>query len=357
MRIAVAMSGGVDSSLAAVLLKEQGHDVVGLTAKIPLCTDMDGSEPRYDLCCSPDSIADAREVARMHGFSHAVLDVEEDFSRKIITPFCEEYLAGRTPSPCLRCNAKIKFNGLLVRAREMGCDKLATGHYARLGADDGRRFVAAGADPMKDQSYFLGMLSQEALSSILLPLGEYKKDDIRKMALERGLAVAHKPESQEICFVLDDDYAGYIERRTGRVPAPGNIVDEDGRVLGRHRGIHRYTIGQRRGLGIAHSVPLYVAEIRVETNEIVVAEKARLARKGLFADGINHMKSALLDGPALVKTRSTQKAVPALLHEDDGGVYAEFAAPQEGVSPGQAAVFYDEGGAVLGAAWIRKAMP
>lgn len=356
MRIAVAMSGGVDSSLAAVLLKNQGHDVVGLTAKILLCADMDGAEPRYDVCCSPENISDARQIARDHGFHHEVLDAEEDFSREIIDPFCAEYLAGRTPSPCLRCNARIKFKSLLARAREMGCEKLATGHYARLGFSGARHYIVAGADPDKDQSYFLGMLPQEILASILLPLGDFRKEEIRMMAADLGLAVAHKPESQEICFVLDDDYAGYIERRTGRVPKPGNIVDEQGHVLGRHRGIHRYTIGQRRGLGIAHPAPLYVTEISAETNEIVVGVKARLARNGLFAGDLNHMKLERLDGPALVKARSTQKAVPARLHEGDGGVYAEFAAPVEGISPGQAAVFYDTDDAVLGAGWIEKAL-
>ena len=356
MRIAVAMSGGVDSSLAAVLLKNQGHDVVGLTAKILLCADMDGTGPRYDVCCSPENISDARQLAGDHGFHHEVLDVEEDFSREIIDPFCAEYLAGRTPSPCLRCNARIKFTSLLARAREMGCEKLATGHYARLGFSGARHYIAPGADPDKDQSYFLGMLSQEVLSSILLPLGDYRKEEIRKMAAELDLAVAHKPESQEICFVPDDDYAGYIERRTGRVPAPGNIVDEEGKVLGRHKGIHRYTIGQRRGLGIAHPAPLYVTEIRAAMNEIVVGVKARLARKGLFAGRLNHMKLERLEGPALVKARSTQKAVPAILREGDGGVYAEFTAPVEGISPGQAAVFYNGEGAVLGAGWIEKAL-
>jgi tRNA-specific 2-thiouridylase len=356
MRIAVAMSGGVDSSLTAVLLKNEGHDIVGITAKVLLCADMDGAEPRYDVCCSPENIADARDLAREHGFPHTVLDVEEDFSREIIDPFCAEYLAGRTPSPCLHCNARIKFKSLLERARELGCEKLATGHYARLGISGSRYFVAAGADPDKDQSYFLGMLPQEILASTLLPLGGYRKEEIRKMAADLGLKVAHKPESQEICFVLDDDYAGYIERRTGRVPPHGNIVDMEGRVLGRHRGIHHYTIGQRRGLGIAHPVPLYVVEIRAGSSEIVVTEKARLAKKGLFAVDIHYMKSTCLEGPALVKTRSVQARAAATLHEGDGGVYVELAEPMEGISPGQAAVFYDGDGAVMGAAWIKRSL-
>ena len=353
MRIAVAMSGGVDSSLAAVLLKNQGHDVSGITAKILLCADMDGAMPRPDVCCSPESIRDAAGVARSFGFRHHVMDVEEDFSREIIDPFCAEYLAGRTPSPCLLCNSRIKFKSLLERAREMGFEKLATGHYAKLGTAGGRHFIVAGDDPGKDQSYFLGMLPQEILSGILLPLGGYRKEEIRRMAEELGLAVARKPESQEICFVLDDDYPGYIERRTGGAP-PGDIVSTDGKVLAKHRGIHRYTVGQRRGLGISHPVPLYVLEIRPDTNEVVVGEKHRLARRGLFADGINYMKSTKLEGGALVRTRSTQHAFAAILEEGDGGVYARFLEEQEGISPGQAAVFYDGEGSVLGAGWIQR---
>jgi tRNA-specific 2-thiouridylase len=316
---------------------------------------MDGAEPRTDVCCSPESIRDAAGVARDYGFRHHVMDVEEDFSREIIDPFCAEYLAGRTPSPCLHCNSRIKFKSLLERAREMGFEKLATGHYAKLGSADGRHFIIAGDDPDKDQSYFLGMLSQNILSGIILPLGDYRKDDIRRMAEELGLAVARKPESQEICFVLDGDYPGYIERRTGGAP-PGNIVDLRGNILGKHRGIHRYTVGQRRGLGIAHPVPLYVLEIRPDTNEVVAGERDMLTRGGLFADDINYMKSTKLEGGALVKTRSTQHAFPAILEEGDGGVYVRFLEPQEGISPGQAAVFYDGEGAVLGAAWIRRSI-
>ncbi|HNR88666.1 MAG TPA: tRNA 2-thiouridine(34) synthase MnmA [Spirochaetota bacterium] len=357
MRIAVAMSGGVDSSCAALLLREQGHDVVGITAKLLLCADMDGVEPRDDVCCSPESIADARGVARRYGFPHVVADVEDDFSREVIDPFCREYVRGRTPSPCITCNARIKFPRLLAIARELGCAALATGHYTRIGEESGRYYVSRGVDPDKDQSYFLFDLSQEVLAQVRFPLGGYRKEEIRALARGYGLSVADKPESQEICFVLDNDYPRYIERRTGTIPPPGDIVDRAGSVLGRHRGVHRYTIGQRRGLGIAHPMPLYVIEIDASRNVIVVGGRDELARRGLVATGINRMKAVTLGGcDAFVKTRSTQPPVLARLEDAAGGVSAVFAEPQAGISPGQAAVFYDEQGDVLGGGWIERAL-
>lgn len=356
MRIAVAMSGGVDSSLAAVLLKKEGHDVIGLTAKLLLCSEMDGAQPRFDVCCSPENIADAKAIAKKFGFPHILIDIEEDFSREIIEPFCDQYLRGRTPSPCLHCNARIKFKSLFARARELGCEKLATGHYARIGFENGRFFIAAARDDAKDQSYFLSMLDQEVLSAVIFPLGEHRKEETRNIASAFNLEVAHKVESQEICFVPDNDYAGYIERRRNIIPKAGNIVDENGHVLGTHRGIHRYTIGQRRGLGIAHSEPLYVIDIRTDANEIVVGPRERLKRRGLFARDINHMKSTRLDGRAYIKTRSTQRAFPGSVSEANGGFFVYFDEPIESITPGQAAVLYDESGAILGAGWIERAI-
>ncbi len=356
MRIAVAMSGGVDSSLAAVLLHREGHQVIGLTAKILLCAEMDGAAPRFDVCCSPENIADAREVARQFGFPHMVINAEDDFSREIIEPFCDEYLKGRTPSPCLSCNARIKFKSLLAHAKELGCEKLATGHYARVGIENGRYFISAAIDEAKDQSYFLSMLNQEILASILFPLGTMHKHETRNLAEEFGLNVARKVESQEICFVLDNDYAGFIERRRNITPKEGNIVDESGKILKTHRGMYRYTIGQRRGLGIAHRDPLYVIALRPETNEVVVGPRASLKRKGLFATEINYMKASRLDGRAFIKVRSTQRAVPGSLREADGGVYVLFDEPVESITPGQAAVFYDEHTAILGAGWIAQSI-
>ncbi|HQP48747.1 MAG TPA: tRNA 2-thiouridine(34) synthase MnmA, partial [Spirochaetota bacterium] len=352
MKIAVAMSGGIDSSLTAILLKEQGHDIVGITARVLTEELMQGSSETDDLCCTTRNIIDARRVAEEYGFPHHVLDLADDFTRGVINPFCEEYFSGRTPSPCLTCNVRIKFGRLLEEARKMGCEKIATGHYARIITDkDGRSSVSMGADREKDQAYFLAMLPREILGFILLPLGGYRKEEIRAMAAERKLFFADKPESQEICFIIDGDYPSFIERHTGTVPEPGDIIDTEGGVLGKHNGIHRYTIGQRRGMGIAAPHPLYVLEIDARRNVIIAGRKEELLRKGLFADRINYMKATRLEGEALVKTRSTQPPVPAMLEEGDSGVYVHFAEPQSGISPGQAAVFYNRNGDILGGAW------
>ncbi|HSV97118.1 MAG TPA: tRNA 2-thiouridine(34) synthase MnmA [Spirochaetota bacterium] len=358
MKIAVAMSGGVDSSVAAIFLKNMGHDVVGITAKILLCADMDGCERRYDVCCSPESMNAAREIARSFSFPHVLVDVEEDFSREIIDPFCREYLAGRTPSPCIHCNARVKFRKLIEFAASIGCEKLATGHYARLGVtESGRHYVSAGVDGDKDQSYFLFMLGQDILRSTIFPLGDRRKEEIRVMASDLGLAVADRPESQEICFVQDNDYPRYIERRTGCIPPPGEIVSTDGKILGRHRGIHRYTIGQRRGLGIAAERPLYVVEIDAARNVVVAGFREDLFKHGLYAREITLMKSESLDKVrAFVKTRSTQQPFAAALSARGDGIEARFTGPQAGITPGQAAVFYDESGDVLGGGWIESAL-
>ncbi len=358
MKIAVAMSGGVDSSLASVLLQRQGHEIIGLTAKILLCSEMDNSGPRFDVCCSPENIADAQALAREYHFRHYLLDVEEVFSREIIDPFCRLYLSGKTPSPCLVCNARIKFRKLMDTAHSLGCEKLATGHYARMGGGPPDPFyVSRGHDLDKDQSYFLAMLPQEILKDTLFPLGDFTKSEIRRMAANIGLRVANKPESQEICFVPDDDYPSYIERRTAQIPPPGDILDREGNILGRHRGIHRYTIGQRRGLGIAAPHPLYVVEIDAEHNILVAGPREDLFRKGFLARNLNFMKAQRLQGREVwVKIRSAQKGVPARLEETDSGLQVFFESPQTGVTPGQAAVFYDAGGDILAGGWIEKAI-
>ncbi len=358
MRIAVAMSGGVDSSVAALLLKNMGHDIVGVTAKILLCADMDGCEPRFDVCCSPESIRDAKGVAAKYGFPHIVLDVEEDFSREIIDPFCREYLRGRTPSPCIHCNARIKFRKLIEFARSYGCDALATGHYAQTGITaNGRRYISRGADAGKDQSYFLFMLAQDIVRDIIFPLGGYTKSDIRKIAADYELEAAHRPESQEICFVFDNDYPHYIERRTGVIPEPGDIVDTAGRVIGRHKGIHHYTIGQRRGLGIAAERPLYVAAIDAERNTIIAGYRESLLHNGLYAKNIFYMKHLSLHTvDAYVKTRSTQQPFKARIEEDGNGITVYFNEPQWGITPGQAVVCYNADGDVLGGGWIEHAI-
>jgi tRNA-uridine 2-sulfurtransferase len=358
MRVAVAMSGGVDSSVAAVLLKEMGHEVYGVTAKILMCADMDGCEPRFDVCCSPESIRDAKDTARRFGIPHTVLDVEDDFSREVIDPFCREYLQGRTPSPCIHCNARIKFKKLIEFAHSIGCEKLVTGHYAGVSETAfGRYYVSMGSDRGKDQSYFLFSLDQDILRNVLFPLGGYRKEEIRALAARHALPVAHKPESQEICFVLDNDYPRYIERRTGVVPPPGDIVDTEGRVLGRHRGIHRYTVGQRRGLGIAALEPLYVISIDVARNLIVAGPRKSLLRDGLIAVDVTVMKTESLHGlRVLVRTRSSQPPFTAALEEIPEGIIARFDEPQAGITPGQAAVFYDDDGGILGGGWISRSL-
>ena len=358
MKIAVAMSGGIDSSVAAVLLKNMGHEVVGLTLRIPMYAETKTGLVRDDLCCSPESIEAARSLALAHSFEHRVVDVEDDFSKEIVDPFCSEYLAGRTPSPCIHCNARIKFRKLMEYAGELGCEKIATGHYARIGrTDSGRHFISSGLDRGKDQSYFLFMLGQDVLSGVLFPLGDRRKEEIRAIARSLGLSAADRPESQEICFVQDGDYPRFIERRTACVPPPGDIVSTNGKILGRHRGVHRYTIGQRRGLGIAAERPLYVVGIDAARNVVMAGFREELLRSGLFAAGITHMKASSLDGiEAHVKTRSTQRPFVAMLTERDGGVEARFAKSQAGITPGQAAVFYDEHGDVLGGGWIESAL-
>ncbi len=347
------MSGGVDSSLTALLLRESGHEVIGMTLRVLPDAPANTGAPDSISCSSSDNISDAARVAREHGFYHETIDVRDEFAREVIDPFCREYLAGRTPSPCLVCNARIKFRRIADRARELGCEKIATGHYARLKrSGEGRYYIARGAADAKDQSYFLSMLPQDLLALIEFPLGGYRKEDIRAMARERSLFVADKPESQEICFVCDDDYSSFIQRRTGMLPGPGDIVDTSGNIIGRHKGIHRYTIGQRRGLGIAAPEPLYVIAVDPAANTVIAGTRDHLYSRGFFADHLNHMKATRLEGRALVKIRSTQKAVPVTVEERDGGVRAFFDEPQAGVTPGQAAVFYDEEGGVLAGSWI-----
>lgn len=347
MKIAVAMSGGVDSSVTAALLVKEGHDVIGLTAKILLCTEMDGSQPRYDVCCSPESIHDARKVAKQLGIPHYIVNVEDEFSKKVIDPFCTEYINGRTPSPCISCNTFIKFPKLLDFASQLGFDKLATGHYATV-CQNSRYYIQRGIDSEKDQSYFLYNLSQEVLSRLILPLGKFTKQEIREKALGMNLSTAHRPESQEVCFVQDNDYPRFIEQRMGYRPPKGDIVLTNGTIIGKHKGIHHYTIGQRRGLGIAWSHPLYVVAIDAANNRIIVGSKDELLAKGLVATQVNFMKeTSARNTPVWVKTRSTQKPFKATASHENETLTVTFETPQASITPGQAVVCYDDEGAIL----------
>jgi len=354
MKIAVAMSGGIDSSMAAVLLREAGHEIIGITAILS-----DGLVRRhYGQHAEPDHARSSQQLADRFSFPLHVLDLEDSFASLVVAPFCSEYLEGRTPNPCIRCNPLIKFGRMLEYAQSLGCDTIATGHYSLIKtAETGRLYVARGAEIEKDQSYFLYMLSQESLAATLFPLGMYTKQQIRAMAENRGLAAANRPESQEICFIPDNRYPEFIEREAGSGAGPGDIVDSGGSVIGRHRGIHRYTIGQRRGLGIAAPRPLYVLSIDAANNRIVAGFQEELETTALLAGDIHYMKETdLADRDVLVKTRSTQSPVAARLSEQSEGLLVVFSEPQIGISPGQAAVFYNDSMEVLGGGTIERAM-
>ncbi|MGQ9841986.1 MAG: tRNA 2-thiouridine(34) synthase MnmA [Spirochaetota bacterium] len=354
MKIAVAMSGGVDSSVAAALLVGEGHQVIGLTAKILLCAEMDGTEPRYDVCCSPESINDARMVARQLGITHYIINVEDEFSKQVIDPFCNEYIKGQTPSPCINCNTYIKFPKLLDFATQLGFDMLATGHYATV-CKNSRFYIKRGIDSEKDQSYFLFNLSQDILSHLILPLGNFNKQQIRSKALELNLSTAHRPESQEVCFVQDNDYPRFIEQRLGYTPPDGDIVTTNGQIIGKHKGIHHYTIGQRRGLGIAWNHPLYVVAIDAANNRIIVGSKDELLSQGLVATRVNLMKATIAHYiPVWVKTRSTQKPFKATALYENNILTLTFEKPQASITPGQAVVCYDDDGAILFGGFIER---
>ena len=366
MKIAVAMSGGVDSSAAAALLKAEGHELVGFTMQLwnqrrGLTTDDDG-EPMPSRCCSLDDVYDARRVAAELGFPFYVLNLEREFERDVVKPFVESYLAGETPIPCVTCNSRLKFAALDRVALSLGCDKVATGHYARARFDAaaGRHRLLRGLDARKDQSYFLWELTQEQLSRSLFPLGRLTKQDAREAARRDELPVAEKAESQEICFVPDGDYAGFIDRyleaegRGAEAPGAGEIIDTEGRVVGRHRGVHRYTVGQRRGLGVSRELPLYVVRVEPGENRVVVGHADELLSREFTAAGVNWIS---FDEPpaevrAEVRVRYRHEAAPAALTPLPGGrARVRFDEAQRAVTPGQAAVFY-RGEEVVGGGWI-----
>ncbi len=368
MKIAVAMSGGVDSSAAAAILREQGHELVGFTMQLwnqrrGISVDENG-ESLPSRCCSLDDVYDARRVAEELGFPFYVLNLEKEFEHDVVQPFVNSYLNGETPIPCVACNSRLKFASLDKLAVSLGCEKVATGHYARVEFDEttNRYRLLRGRDPQKDQSYFLWELTQNQLSRALFPLGELSKNDARQAARDNQLAVAEKKESQEICFVPDGDYAGFIDRylaaeqQIARVPGGGEIVSTNGEVLGRHTGIHRYTIGQRRGIGVAQSRPLYVLSIDAEKDRVVVGYDDELLSTELTAAGVNWIA---FDKPveavrAEVRVRYRHTAAPARITPlDDHRARVEFDEPQRAITPGQATVFY-RGDEVVGGGWIVK---
>jgi len=350
MRIVVAMSGGVDSSVAAALLAEQGHDVIGLSMQL---YDQSGTQS-FGSCCTLDDLHDARRVASARGFPHYIVNFERQFTDTVISNFVSEYTSGRTPIPCAHCNSDLKFSTLLNRAYGLGADYLATGHYARVeSTPDGRFLLKRSVDPDKDQSYFLFSLTQDQLARALFPVGSLSKPHVRAEAHRLGLRVADKPDSQEICFVPGGDYAAFVESRSSSVRT-GAVVSQHGEHLARHGGVHRFTIGQRKGLGISAQAPLYVLKIDADSGDVTVGPRSALDRTTVTASQVNWIGRDPSAGwvAATAQIRHRHRPASGRVRALDGG-RAEFAfdAPQPAVTPGQAAVFYD-GDVVIGGGWI-----
>lgn len=348
-RVVVGMSGGVDSSVAAALLAEKGYEVIGVSLNLLSC-----DRPIERSCCSAKDREDARAVCEQLGIAHSVVDCRARFREGVIEPFIRDYLAGRTPSPCILCNELVKFPALLEEAKKSGAKFVATGHYARVTRDREGSHLLKGSDAEKDQSYFLFGLDQTFLSKIIFPLGGMTKMQTRRIAEDKCLRTRAKPDSQEVCFVPDDDYMGFIEDRAGAdIRGPGNFIDTRGKAVGRHKGIHSYTIGQRRGLGFGIGKRQYVVRIDAEKNDVVLGGEADLMRSEMIVDNVSWTDPRRSENKrATVKIRSTHEGVPCSIEIMDGGrAHVRFDEPVRAIAPGQAAVFYD-GDEVLGGGWI-----
>ncbi len=354
-RVVVAMSGGVDSSMAAALLLQQGYAVIGIMLR--LWADHSAGEPVENRCCSLEAMDNARRVAAHLGIPFYLINAEAPFKSVVVDYFTAEYAAGRTPNPCLRCNRHIRFGFLLERALALGANYLATGHYARVRRRDGLFELLKGVDPHKDQSYALAMLTQEQLARVLFPLGELTKAEVRRLAHERGLPVADRPESQELCFLSDGSYRGFLARHAPQALVPGPILDADGRELGRHQGLPLYTIGQRKGLGIAVGEPRYVVAMDTTRNALIVGPVEGLLSRGLVAHGVNWIAGHPPAGPVRVTAKIRYRAPdqPATATPlDDDRVQVTFDQPQQAITPGQAVVLY-QGDVCLGGGIIAAA--
>jgi len=358
-RVLVAMSGGIDSSVAAVLLHEQGYEVIGMTMKTWDYASSGGTKKETG-CCSLDSINDARHIAVSLGFPHYILDIREEFGDSVIDYFTHEYVEGRTPNPCVMCNTHIKWDALLKRADQLGCEFIATGHYAQIREENNRFIISKGVDALKDQSYVLWGVSQSSLARTILPLGHLTKAKIREMATERGFVdLVNKSESYEICFVPDNDYRGFLKRRIPELEEQvkgGNFIDTEGNIIGIHEGYPFYTVGQRKGLGKAFGYPAFVTEIKKETNEVVIGKLEDLNRTGMYVGQLNLQKYDSIPAEGLetvTKVRYKDAGTAAFIEGLDGKIKVEFHEDVSGIAPGQAAVFY-EGDDVVGGGWILK---
>lgn len=360
-RVLVAMSGGVDSSVTAVMLKEQGYDVIGITMKTWDYSRVGGKSDKETGCCTLESMNDARQIAVNHGFRHFIVDIRDEFGDWVIDRFVDDYMDGRTPNPCVLCNTHIKWAALLRRADNLGCDYIATGHYANIREENGRYVISRGRDPRKDQSYALWGVAQKHLARTIFPLGNYRKTEIRDLAEEFGLTkVADKPDSYEICFIPDDDYHRFLRDRVDDLDdriGPGKFVDQDGTVVGEHKGYPFYTIGQRRGLDLALGTPVYVTHIDPETNVITVGEKEDLISTTCRAKEINMVKYDRVPEDEMeiqgAIRYNDEGAVGYLTQLSDDEIQVHFPAGREAITPGQAIVCYEDDDVVAGG-WIHK---
>lgn len=355
--VVVGMSGGVDSSVAAWLLKEQGYQVIGVTMQIWQDEEREYCEAEGG-CCGLSAVDDARRVAHFLDIPYYVMNFKKEFRENVMDYFIEEYLHGRTPNPCIACNRYVKWESLLEKSLSIGADYIATGHYARIDRmENGRYAIKNSVTAAKDQTYALYNLTQHQLAHTLMPVGDYEKEEIRSMAARLGLPVAHKPDSQEICFIPDQDYAGFISKEVGeRLPEAGNFVDSQGNILGKHKGIIHYTVGQRKGLNLAMGYPVFVTEIRPETNEVVIGNAEDVFSESLYCNRINYMGMECLDSPRRVKAKIRYGHQGAFCMIEPAGedlIKCTFEEPVRAVTPGQAVVFY-EGEYVLGGGTILR---